>query len=259
MSGRGPARAFTITELVVSVAIVAILLGMLMPSLSGVRASARSAECVSNLRQMSTAAQGYALQYGYYPPAIRYDLKDGEVLQYAWDWVTTMSNRLVSPGALWSFTDDPDRVQRCPSCRSATNFAADPFTGYNYNTTRVGGEGKFMNWGWQNFRAGTRMSACRRPATTAAFGDGAEVGGIANKFMRAPMNMSGEAVNLQTIYNGTQAFRHMKATNVAYLDLHVAASWTPHRGAHATAALLDLMRYPENGFLSDDDRAYDPR
>ena len=56
-----------------------------------------------------------------------------------------------------------------------------------------------------------------------------------------------------------QGFRHGGATNAAYLDGHVAPSDRPHRGPHASEALLELMGFPEGGFLSEDDAAYDPR
>jgi prepilin-type processing-associated H-X9-DG protein len=89
------------------------------------------------------------------------------------------------------------------------------------------------------------------------FGDGGRARGT-NKYMRAPMNTEGQA--LEVIYTGGQAFRHQSATNVAYLDGHVALAGEPFQGALAEETLLrDKMDYPRNGFLSDDDRAYDPR
>lgn len=255
MRSPAPRRAWTILELLVVFSIMALLAGVLIPALAGVQASGRSAVCVSNLRQMSIAAQRYALEYRHYPPGIRYDL-DGGVVKIAWDWVTRFDGTLISPGTLWSFTDDPDRVQQCPDCSSGTNFTGDPYTGYNYNTTFIGGEGYLFNWGWRNFRAGVRPSACRHTGRVAIFGDGGIVAGVANKFMRAP-EASAES-SLQQVYAGGQAFRHHMTTNVAFLDLHVAPRGTPCPGARATPGLLDLMGYPANGFLSDDDRAYDP-
>lgn len=250
-------RAFSIIELVVVVAVVALLLGMLVPALSGVRSAGRGAACLSNLRQMSIAAQRYALEYRFFPPAIRFENDGGGLVNVAWDYVTTFDKRLLSPGALWDFSDDPGNVQQCPEYHGTTNFGGDPHTGYNYNTTYIGGEGQFMSWGWDNFRPGARYSACRRTAQVAVFGDGGIASGVVNKFMRAPMNSVEH--DLQKVYGGTQAFRHAGATNVAYLDGHVAPAGSPCRGRLATEALLDHMDYPDNGFLSEDDRAYDPR
>ena len=58
---------------------------------------------------------------------------------------------------------------------------------------------------------------------------------------------------------GAQALRHGHATNVAYRDGRVAPWRGPVRGALATEERLAEMGYPDNGFLSDDDSAYDPR
>jgi len=247
---------FTVIELIVVIAVIALLLSMLVPSLASVRAAGRSAQCLANLRQMAIAAQRYALQYKYFPPALRYE-NNGGFRTVAWDWVTTFDGRVISPGPLWAFTDDPGRVQQCPEYGGGTN-SADPYTGYNYNTTYVGGESVFPNTGWDKFRRGVRYSACRRTTSVALFGDGGWVGGT-NKFMRAPANTLEGALPLGAIYAGGQAFRHQKATNAAYLDFHVGSVATPSKGVLATEALLeDKMGYPRNGFLSDDDTAYDP-
>ena len=248
--------AFSTVELLVVVAIAVLLLSILLPALASVRASGRSALCISNLRQMSIAAHQYALEYGFFPPAIRYE-NDGAFTHVAWDWITTSDNRLISPGPLWAFTDDPGRVQQCPEYSGATNFA-DPHTGYNYNTTYVGGESRFPYIGWDSFRPGVRYSVCRRTASVALFGDGGRVGGT-NKFMRAPVNTLEGILALGEIYAGGQAFRHGHATNVAYLDMHVAPVSTPLPGGRASDTLLEMLGYPRNGFLSNDDSAYDPR
>ncbi len=245
---------FSVVELIVVVAITALLLSIFVPTLASVRASGRGAVCVSNLRQMAIAAQRYALEYQFFPPAIRYE-NDGEFTNVAWDWISTY-DRVIAPGSLWQFTDDPGRVQQCPEYGGKTNFA-DRYTGYNYNTTYVASEWRLSNPGWGDpFRPGVRYGACRWMARVAVFGDGGWAGGT-NKLMRAPMNAEG---NLSMIYAGGQAFRHQKTTTVAYLDCHIGIITAPATGRLATDALLeDIMGYPRNGFLSDDDTAYDPR
>ncbi|MCK5128174.1 MAG: type II secretion system protein [candidate division Zixibacteria bacterium] len=53
-------KAFTLIELLVVISIIAMLLAILMPSLSAVKKKATSAVCLANLRQMSTAWYLYA-------------------------------------------------------------------------------------------------------------------------------------------------------------------------------------------------------
>jgi prepilin-type N-terminal cleavage/methylation domain-containing protein len=53
-------RGFTILELLVTIAIVAILASLLLPAMAGAKEKARRAVCKNNLRQMSLAAIIYA-------------------------------------------------------------------------------------------------------------------------------------------------------------------------------------------------------
>lgn len=56
-------RFFTLVELLVVIAIIAILAGMLLPALSASRASARTAGCLGNLRQLTLGALAYSADH----------------------------------------------------------------------------------------------------------------------------------------------------------------------------------------------------
>lgn len=77
-SGSSPCRvvgrlgAFTLVELLVVVAILAILAALLLPALSAARERSKAAVCMSNLRQVGLAIQMYAGDYdGWTPPVYR--------------------------------------------------------------------------------------------------------------------------------------------------------------------------------------------
>ena len=248
----GPApqsRGFTLVELLVVIGIVSLLLALLLPALNRARGSARGVACLSNLRQMAVASEFYVNANGGSYPSGYFNTYDGQTSTlHNWDWTTILTPGRpaeVVPGLLWQ-GQDAGAVQQCPSYDGASNTAADPYTGYNYNVSYIGhGQG-------ENVSEPMRAGGVRRPSTAAMFGDGQWAGG-ADKFMRAPYPNAGDA-GFTGRWAGTQGFRHLGRTNVAYVDAHAAAV-----GERFIDNADGAGRVGERtGFLSADNSAYDP-
>ena len=67
---------FTLIELLVVIAIIALLLGILLPSLGRAREQARKIACLSNMRQMGVAVSAYLLDSDYRLPPSSCHCKD---------------------------------------------------------------------------------------------------------------------------------------------------------------------------------------
>jgi prepilin-type N-terminal cleavage/methylation domain-containing protein len=101
--------AFTLIELLVVIAIIAILAAMLLPALSSAKSKANQVRCVSNLRQLTTAA-------------IMYQQDTGRVIEYnvtAKLWMQTL--------LAYSIKVNDNRL--CPMAANRTPAPPDPVAG----------------------------------------------------------------------------------------------------------------------------------
>ena len=246
-SRRPKFSAFTLVELLVVIGIIAVLIGLLLPSLGRARSQARSVNCLSNLRQMAIAAQAYVNKYNGCFPIAYYQSYDGPTTySYCWD-LTTISTpgqpTTVIPGLLWDGTA-AQKIQQCPSFDGPANYADNPFTGYNYNTSYIG------HGADEASPAPMKASQIRHSSETALFGDGQYLSG-ADKFMRAPFPNPGDST-FDGRWAGTQGYRHLNKTNVAFCDGHAEGL----DGRFTATSDNPANVAPGTGFLSIDNSRY---
>lgn len=228
-------RGWTLIELLVTLSIITLLMGLLLPALGQSRSTALRLECLSQLRQMGIAAEVYLHTYdGFYPPAY---WTAGGVL-YTWE-ITTLPGPQHVPGVLWQ-GQGTITIQQCPSYDGPDNWTDAPYTGYNYNTSYLGRDAAPPS--------PARQQEVRQPSQCAVFGDGGYSGG-ANKFMRSPQPSPSDAF-FSARYAGAQAFRHQDATNAVFADGH-------GRTLHERFTAGDPNVAPGTGFLSEDNELYD--
>ena len=118
--------AFTLVELLVVVGIIALLLGLLMPSLGAARGQARAVACMSNVRQIAVAAQMYAQDAKRYvafvPPVGTEPAKDRKELLFP--YLNQGRNNADNAG---------NQVWQCP-----TNGRPDEEASYGFNVNLNG-------------------------------------------------------------------------------------------------------------------------
>jgi prepilin-type N-terminal cleavage/methylation domain-containing protein len=128
---------FTLVELLVVIGIIAVLIGILLPSLNKARESARKTVCLSNIRELGNAIRIYATQF---KDAVPIGYMDQHQFSYVINWNNVNGTKVTQLGllAFAKLTPNP-KVFFCPNF----DLVDDPFFTYNTPQNRFP---DFNNW-----------------------------------------------------------------------------------------------------------------
>lgn len=225
-SRRQHAAAFTLVELLVVIGIIGVLIGMLLPALNKARASARSAQCKSNLRQIGIAWQNYAaMNKGRI--WLGTDSFTGGAASWYWSSDTTKSPTKfdVNGGRLFRYMGN-NVVRNCPEALDyASNIGNDadqfPFA-YGYCQLQTVA---FLRPP-KKVLSLLVMSDIRNPAETVFFADQATlVKGSSKGSILVQPSLDYPTAPLPGFLSYPSSFhgRHNGQGNVLWMDMHVSA------------------------------------
>src|SRR5947208_3805591 len=98
-------REFTMIEHLVVIAIIAILIGLLVPAVQNVRVAAGRIKCANNLHQFGLAFHNYHSAYGCFPPGSDNNPNSATWQRY-WQlsWLTRLTP-FMEQDNVWKITD----------------------------------------------------------------------------------------------------------------------------------------------------------
>jgi prepilin-type N-terminal cleavage/methylation domain-containing protein len=126
-------RAFTVVELLVSIAVIALLISLLLPALGAAREQARRVQCAGNLRSLAAAFEAYCHDNRGKFPGV------ASIPQLEWDWIywaptqgEPFNDFARGPLIRYLSSADP-RLFRCPSDDWSAHVGAAGREPYRYS------------------------------------------------------------------------------------------------------------------------------
>ncbi len=203
-------KNFSLIELLVVVAIIAILAGLLLPALTKAREKAGSIRCLSNLKSLLVAGISYAdEQNGFWVPNTNEEYQD-------WQYNRNFRNRIGQ-------TKDAGFIRTdilCPLSDARLNVSGSATT---WEDTTDGYRSYVNRWVQDDWSASPsyKLARIKDPGRKAYWGDG--VGGaFGNYDSSSAYFVNGMERWVPAYGNGAFAWRHAQSANLAYFDGHAS-------------------------------------
>ena len=213
-SRSGGKRGFSLVELLVTIAILALLIGILLPAVKRAREVGRDATCQSNLKQIGISVVAYSVDHYGRMPDSGSDGSKG-------DLTGTLERYLNQP---WGVG-----IWRCPSHDGFVEGTHTASYGYNWQYLLEEGP-DYPHTGWNGFmNPGILFEDLHRPSDTISFIDHHPPEGMYHlwSYVQRP----GDTDPISGF--GRPQFRHEGHADALFCDGHSAAV-DPHVGTTAS-------------------------
>lgn len=203
-------KAFTLIELLITIAIIAILAAMLLPTLSRARDTAKRISCVNNLKQLGASFMMYVdASEAYFPPYYSVD--------HTWSKTLNFSDVLPS----WSILMCPSKNNHHTKVyfQNKVGKSESSYPDYGYNHMHIGSS---IRYGNGNVPA--KINQIKKPSETILAAD--------VYLSYNPPSPTGYYVMLDTYssvgsgWYGLVDARHNGSANVLWIDAHVSSEQT---------------------------------
>lgn len=236
--------SFTLIELLIVIAIIAILAAILLPSLQKARARGIMTTCINNLKQVALSAYNYATDNNGW---LCHGPNGGNTNNtlFSETGIGCLGRYLNTPQVI-GYRDSGSVTKASPEviCPAGTRFGVNTFIGdnppfsYAFNSYLTSNKMPYVN-----DKAGLveKFSQVRNPSGRMMLSECGRDG-----WSTLAATTPNKYATLQATVND-HSFRHLKLTNIAFCDLHVDSRTR-------VAKKVDGNPVPRNG-----DAAYDPK